>query len=131
LLISGDAAERERAQCLIAWLQFMARLSDIQVIDGVLPDEGAPVSVIGGLQLMLKIEIDLAEELERLSKQTEKLKAEIIKADTKLNNEGFVARAPAAVVEQERERLIGFRTTLTEVEAQITRLAALKTTKGE
>jgi len=131
LLISGDAAERERAQCLIAWLQFMARLSDIQVIDGVLPDEGAPVSVIGGLQLMLKIEIDLAEELERLSKQTEKLKAEIIKADTKLNNEGFVARAPAAVVEQERERLNGYRTTLTEVEAQITRLAALKTAKGE
>jgi valyl-tRNA synthetase len=109
----------------------MARLSDIQVIDGVLPDEGAPVSVIGGLQLMLKIEIDLAEELERLSKQTEKIKAEIIKADTKLNNEGFVARAPAAVVEQERERLNGYRTTLTEVEAQITRLAALKTAKGE
>jgi valyl-tRNA synthetase len=79
---------------------------------------------------MLKIEIDLAEELERLSKQVEKLKTEITKADAKLSNEGFVARAPAAVVEQERERLNGFRGTLTEVEAQVARLAALQAAKG-
>jgi len=130
LWIAGDAAERARAKCLTAWLQFLARLAEIQIIEGALPDEGAPVSVISGLQLMLKIEIDLAEELERLSKQVEKLKTEITKADAKLSNEGFVARAPAAVVEQERERLNGFRGTLTEVEAQVARLAALQAAKG-
>jgi valyl-tRNA synthetase len=131
LLIAGDTSERLRAKGLVAWLQFLARLSEIQVIEGALPDEGAPVSVIGGLQLMLKIEIDLAEELQRLGKQAEKLKVEITKADAKLSNEGFVARAPASVVEQERERLNGFRTTLSEVEAQRLRLAALQAAKGE
>jgi len=130
LLIAGDASERTRASGLTGWLQFLARLSEIKIIDGALPDEGAPVSVIGGLQLMLKIEIDLDAELDRLAKQIEKLKIEITKAESKLGNEGFVARAPAAVVDQERERLSGFRSTLVEIEGQRTRLAHLRASKG-
>ena len=124
LLISGDAAERQGLAGLRDWLKALARLSDVTLLEGALPDEGAPVSVVGSVQLMLKIEIDIAEELERLSKQADKLRGEIGRAEIKLGNEGFVARAPAAVVAQERERLNGFIATLAEIENQRTRLAA-------
>ncbi len=124
LLVSGDAADRARLQGLAAFLKSMARLADVTLLDGVLPDEGAPVSVVGSLQLMLKIEIDPLAELERLGKQADKLRIEITKADAKLGNESFVARAPAAVVAQERERLQGFRNTLAEIESQCARLQA-------
>jgi valyl-tRNA synthetase len=124
LLIAGDASERALLPALQAWLKSLSRLAEVTVLDGVLPDEGAPVVVSGGLQLMLKIEIDLAEELERLARQAEKLRGEIGRAEAKLGNAGFVARAPEAVVAQERERLAGFSATLAEIELQRARLTA-------
>ena len=62
--------------------------------------------------------------MKRKSPQAEKLRGEIGRAEAKLGNAGFVARAPEAVVVQERERLAGFQATLGEIDAQRTRLAA-------
>ena len=71
---------------------------------------------------MLKVEIDIAAERERLIKEIEKLEKQISIAQGKLSNEGFVARAPAAVVDQEKQRVADFSATLEQLKPQLARL---------
>ena len=87
-----------------------------------LPDTDAAVAIVGNFNLMLKVEIDIAAERERLDKEIARLTNEITKAQAKLTNESFVARAPAAVVEQERKRLEDFSATLAQLQIQRSKL---------
>ena len=87
-------------------------------------DAHAPVAVVGSTRLMLRVEIDIAAERERLTKEITRLENEISKAQTKLGNESFVARAPAAVVEQEKKRLAEFAATLDKLKPQLEKIAA-------
>ena len=103
------------------YLQALAKLSAVDVVD-TLVDDGSPVQVVGDTRLMLKVEIDVAAEKIRLDKEIARLEGEITKANAKLSNESFVARAPAAVVEQEKLRMVQFAETLEKVKAQRTRL---------
>jgi valyl-tRNA synthetase len=74
------------------------------------------------LRLALHVEIDVAAETARLTKEIARLEGEIVKAEAKLGNESFVARAPAAVVQQEQQRLDGFREALSRLRDQRDRL---------
>jgi valyl-tRNA synthetase len=72
---------------------------------------------------MLHIEVDRVAERERIGKEVSRLEGEVARANAKLANEGFISRAPAAVVEQERARLAGFTATLAKLREQVGRLA--------
>ena len=121
LVIEAAAGEQENVQSFVPYLQALAKLSDVQVVSA-LPESPAPVSVVGTAKLMLKVEIDVAAERERLSKEIARLEGEIAKANAKLGNEGFVARAPAQVVAQEKERLVTFGATLDKLREQFEKL---------
>ncbi len=118
LLVRGAGAKLDE---LTGGLKALARLDSVQAVDA-LPDQGAPVQVVGTIQLMLDIQIDLGAERARLDKEIERLRAEQARAAGKLANPQFVARAPAAVVAQERQRLAEFGATLAAVQAQRQRL---------
>src|SRR3989338_3791118 len=118
LLAAGDVA---LLKSFAPYLQGLAKLSEVSVLD-TLPDTDAAVAIVGNFRLMLKVEIDVAAERERLDKEIARLASEIAKAQTKLTNESFVARAPAAVVEQERKRLEGFGATLAQLQIQRSKL---------
>jgi len=68
------------------------------------PPPGTPVaSTIGG-ELFLMINVDAKTERERLDKEIAKIEAELRTVEGKLKNKSFVDRAPAAVVEEHRQR---------------------------
>jgi len=118
LIAAGDRATLTE---LAPYLVPLVKLSDVRIVD-VLPEGDSPVQIVGDYRLMLHIEVDVAAERERIAKDIARHEGEIAKAQTKLANEGFVARAPGAVVEQERARLAGFNATLAKLREQYTRL---------
>ena len=119
LAVTGDRVEMARNA---PYLAALAKLSDVEILD-VLPDVGAPVQTVGTTQLMLRVEIDVEAERARLDKEIARLQGEITRCQAKLANEGFVARAPAAVVEQERLRISQFQDTVAKVQQQRAKLA--------
>ena len=121
LLQAANADDKARLQSFAPYLQALAKLSEVDVVDS-LPESPAPVSIVGESKLMLKVEIDVAAERERLSKEITRLETEIAKAEVKLSNESFVARAPAAVVAQEKERMANFSATLAKLREQFSKL---------
>ncbi len=119
LLISGNTG---KLAGLEGYLQFLARLAEVTTQPAGLPDADAPVAVVGDIQLMLKIEIDVVAEADRLNRQIAKLEEDLTKSRAKLDNSGFVDRAPAAVVAQEQARMERFTRTLKELQVQLERL---------
>jgi valyl-tRNA synthetase len=116
-----EAASAESVNSFLPYLQTLVKLSEAQVV-AQLPESPAPVAIVGDLKLMLKVEIDIAAERERMSKEITRISGEIVKANAKLSNESFVARAPEAVVAQEKERLANFTTTLAKLQEQLAKL---------
>ncbi len=119
LLVAGGGEEIKEFAPI---LQALGKLSEVQIVDDMPADAMAPVAVVGETRLMLKVEIDVAAEKERLKKEIEKLEKQISIAQGKLSNEGFVARAPAAVVEQEKQRVAEFTATLEKLKPQLAKL---------
>ncbi len=112
----GDA----RSHAFAPYLMALAKLSAVEPVDALAAGAAAaPVAVVGEYRLMLKVEVDVAAERERLGKETDRLKAEISKCEGKLANASFVERAPKAVVEQEHRRLADFRSTLAKLSEQL------------
>ncbi|MDE1891493.1 MAG: valine--tRNA ligase [Betaproteobacteria bacterium] len=104
-------------------LAHLGKLSEVQYVDSqVLDNTTAPVAVVGDYKLMLKVEIDVDAEIQRLNKQIEKLTIEINKARQKLSNTSFVDKAPVEVVNQEKERLTQFEKQVTDLTVQVSRL---------
>jgi valyl-tRNA synthetase len=122
LLTTGDADFIRQAAPVI---KALGKLSEVQVLDEAAfaaATPMAPVAVQGEARLALHVEIDVEAEKARLGKEVARLEGEITKAQAILGNESFVARAPAAVVEQEKQRVADFTATLARIKGQLERL---------
>ncbi len=119
LIAAGEAAT---ISAFAPYLQALARLESVAAA-AELPPGDAPVQIVGEFRLMLKIEIDVAAERARLTKELARVEAERARAEAKLALPSFVDRAPAQVVSQERERLAGFSALIEKLSAQLVRLS--------
>ena len=120
-LVATVEGDRSDAESFRPYVSALSRLATFTLVDE-LPKSDAPVQVVDNLRLMLDIKVDPAAERERIGKEIARLEGEVAKANAKLANEGFVSRAPVAVVDQERARLAAFSATLEKLREQRRRL---------
>ena len=125
-VVSGQATEARFLQQVAPVLRALAKLSEVRIFDDEAAwsnaAQAAPVAMVGEARICLHMEIDVAAEKLRLGKEVTRLEGEIGKAQGKLANQAFVAKAPAAVIDQERKRVADFEATLIKLREQLTRL---------
>lgn len=126
LTVAGSAEGTEFLRANADVLKNLAKLSEVKVFDDeaswASEAQNAPVSVVGDARLALFVEVDVAAEKIRLTKEVTRLEAEIASSAKKLSNEAFVAKAPAAVLEQERARVSEKSATVARIQEQLARL---------
>ena len=87
------------------------------------PDVNATVTV-AGMEIFVDLDglIDVSAEIERLEKREQQITKQIGGKEGKLSNEGFVSRAPAEVVQKERDALAQLQLDLTRVQTDLAKL---------
>jgi valyl-tRNA synthetase len=91
--------------------EFVGRLARFEFVE----DGGDPVASVGPVRVLATEGIDAEAVAGRVERRRQELRAEIERAERKLANEGFVAKAPAEVVEEERGKLERYRGELEEL----------------
>ena len=118
LLAMGNA---DTLRALIPYLIPLAKVSEVNIVESV-ADSDAPIANVGEFRLLLQITIDKDSERQRIKKEIARVSQEIQKAQSKLSNEGFLARAPEAVVVQEKTRVADFTSLLAKLNEQLKKL---------
>ena len=118
MLVNANDEDRRRLTENLPLLSKLAKLESVRVLEA---DEEAPMAataLVGDMQVLVPMAglIDKAAELARLDKELQRLQGEVKRVGGKLSNEGFVAKAPADVIEKERAKL-------TEAEQAVAKLA--------
>ncbi len=103
----------------------LAGLSSLQISEDSEPSATAATAVVGPIEIYLEGVIDLEKERDRLSRQRERLEKLIDAARRKLENEKFVSRAPAHVVDAEKQRLEEAEIELARVAGSLDRISTL------
>jgi valyl-tRNA synthetase len=107
LIIATDEKVKKAIEAGSIYFERLASASEVQLINdkNQIP-EGAVSVVIAGAEIFLPLEelVDMEKEKERLNKEKENLEKEIQRVRGKLNNQGFVAKAPQSVIEEEKAK---------------------------
>ena len=108
----------------LKYLPMMARLTEATQVATLPESEDAPVAVMNGARLMLKVEVDKAAETARLNKEAEKLQKALDKLNAKLSKPGYTDKAPAHLVEKDKAELAELEEKMAKVKIGLAKLAA-------
>ncbi|MDI4644848.1 valine--tRNA ligase [Cohnella hashimotonis] len=106
------------------YLRRFCNTSSLTLDASLAAPEKAMTAIVTGVELYLPIAglIDIGQEIARLTKELASLNAEVERVEKKLANEGYIAKAPAHVVEQERAKGADYRDKRDKVLARIEEL---------
>lgn len=125
LLRKGQSEDKQRLTSNQNLLMRLARLESIVWLDENTSPPPAAAALVDELELFIPLAglIDKDAELERLQKELNKLIKELEAINSRLNNPNYVEKAPAAVVDKERQRALEMREAISKLEVQQERLA--------
>ncbi|RUO30053.1 valine--tRNA ligase [Aliidiomarina sedimenti] len=127
LIKHADDTASRRLNDNASFLKALAKLESIEFLGA--NDEGpaSATALVGKLELHIPMAglIDKDAELARLDKAIDKAQGEIKRVEGKLNNDNFVSKAPPAVIDKERAKLVEQQETLTTLEQQRAKIAAM------
>ena len=124
-LQGGDSLDARRVDAHRELLVSLARLDGLTWLDPDAPPPPGAAAFAGSLKILLPFEgtVDLAAERARLEREIEKRERDLGQVEAKLANEAFVTRAPAPVVEKQRERAAELGRAVGRLRDQVERLA--------
>ncbi|MDP2748303.1 valine--tRNA ligase, partial [Pseudomonas sp.] len=127
ILANASDEDRRRLADNAPLLNKLAKLESVRVLEA---GEEAPMSataLVGEMQVLVPMAglIDKDAELARLDKEIARLSGEVQRVGGKLSNEGFVAKAPAEVLDKERAKLAEAEQALSKMVEQRGKIAAL------
>ncbi|EJL6603544.1 valine--tRNA ligase [Vibrio cholerae] len=127
MLKAANEQDAARIEANKPVLVSLAKLESIRVLADGEATPACATALVGKSELMMPMAglIDKDAELDRLAKEIAKTQGEIARIEGKLGNEGFVAKAPEAVITKEREKLAGYQEALVKLEQQKATIAAL------
>ena len=105
-LAGAGAVDRERTKANRAYIERLARVSDIEIIDDGSSVRGAATALLGEMRILVPLAglVDVAAEIARLDKQLARARKELEACRRKLDNANFVENAPADIIAKERDR---------------------------
>ncbi|EGQ9629261.1 valine--tRNA ligase [Vibrio cholerae] len=127
MLKAANEQDAARIEANKPVLVSLAKLESIRLLADGEATPACATALVGKSELMIPMAglIDKDAELDRLAKEIAKTQGEIARIEGKLGNEGFVAKAPEAVITKEREKLAGYQEALVKLEQQKATIAAL------
>ncbi len=127
LLKNVSVEDARRLAATQAVLTKLARLGSVTVLDAGDKGPASATALVGEMEVMIPMAglIDKAAELARIAKAVDKLLKDMARTEGKLNNQGFVAKAPEAVIAKERDKLADMQMQLSKLEEQKATIEAL------
>ena len=124
-VVSSDAKTREIFEKSEVFFKTLAYASEVTVqADKTGIDDDAVSAVIPNAVIYMPFAelVDIAKEIERLEKEKEKMLKEIERVEKKLNNQGFVAKAPQKVIDEEKAKGEKYKGILAQVEERLAQM---------
>ena len=127
LFKNGDDEDFRRAEENQTFLMKLAKLEKLTWLNEGDEEPMSVTQLVGDMEVLIPMAgfIDKDAEVERLVKSVEKLEKEIERVNNKLGNPGFTDKAPAAVIEKEKEKAAGFTRDIAKLKEQIEKIKAL------
>ncbi len=118
LLKDSTASDQARVEANRDFLSRLANLEKIELLEGEAP--AASTALVGKMEILIPLEglIDKEAEIQRLDKEIVKLEKVIKQSSGKLSNENYTAKAPAEVVQKERDKLAEMEQALSQLQQQ-------------
>ncbi|HIS03469.1 MAG TPA: valine--tRNA ligase [Candidatus Pullichristensenella avicola] len=129
LLLKPHAGWKDALAAAEGYFRRLAFASAVEILPADAPNpEKSASAVTGPCELFMPLGelVDVEKEIARLQKDRKNVEGEIARAQGKLNNQGFVSKAPAHLIEQEKQKLETNKGLLVKLEARIAEMEALR-----